>query len=250
MNDRQTPPLTEAAVRRSMEAAEANGLFERLKQLQGTLRSGSCAGCARCCAESVNAFYIEFLAIRRRLDQEPALKARLMPRILRHYLLEMVAVMPCPFLEEDRRCAIYEDRPLVCRQFGHWSRKDFQRNAEAVKRQNRAAAAYYRKHHGLVLPEAVVTQGLPYCEDFTVPHKTGPLKRGEQADAVFALDMTLLGLGLLDDALVGTPLVTWFVYTLYDPEEAGRLRLKVMAEYLEGGSSPALEAALAALSAE
>ncbi len=91
-----------------------------------------------------------------------------------------------------------------------------------------------------------MNQGLTYCEAFTVPHKTGPLKRGEQTDAVFALDMTLLGLGCLDETLMGTPLVTWFVYTLYSPGEAGRLRLQVM----ENGSSQALEDALSALSAE
>lgn len=30
----------------------------------------------------------------------------------------------CPFLQEDLKCAIYEDRPNVCRQFGdesHWA---------------------------------------------------------------------------------------------------------------------------------
>lgn len=30
----------------------------------------------------------------------------------------------CPFLQEDLKCAIYEDRPKVCRQFGdesHWA---------------------------------------------------------------------------------------------------------------------------------
>jgi Fe-S-cluster containining protein len=26
---------------------------------------------------------------------------------------------PCMFLNQDRRCSIYEDRPLVCRLFGH-----------------------------------------------------------------------------------------------------------------------------------
>lgn len=241
------PTMTEEQISRALEAAQGAGLLERLKQLYGGLRTGSCAGCARCCSESVNAFYIEFLAILERLNREPELKHRLLRRAVRHYMLEMVTLMPCPFLEEDKRCAIYEERPLVCRQFGHWSRRDFNRNAEAVARQNRQAAEYYLKNHGLVLPEEVVRQALPYCESFSVPHKTGPMKRGEQADDVFALDVVLLEQGLLDPELVGTPLVSWFVYTRFSPEEAGALRLQVMQEHLKTGQSPTLERILNSL---
>jgi len=165
-----------------------------------------------------------------------------MPRILRYYMLEMVEVSSCPFLDSDRRCAVYSQRPLVCRQFGHWSRKDFARNIDAVLKANREAADYYRDSYGMMLPETVVNRALDYCEDFKVAYKTGPMKRGEQADAVFNLDTVFLSKGLLSEELLGTPLVTWFIYTLYSPEEAGELRLRVMQEYLEKGVSETLDA--------
>lgn len=233
----------------SVLQADREGLFDRLTALYDTIRSGECAGCTQCCAESVNAFYIEFLAIWSRLQREPMLKARLMPRILRYYLLEMVERASCPFLDADGRCAVYEERPLVCRQFGHWSRKDFSRNIEAVLKANREAAEYYRTTHGLTLPGPVVEKTLQYCEAFEVAHKTGPMKRGEQTDTVFMLDVPFLQKGLLAEDLLGTPLVSWFVYTLYTPEEAGALRLQVMGEYLANGRSETLEAALTAAAA-
>ncbi len=236
--------LTIEELNASVAVAEKEGVFGALTTLYGTLKSGNCAGCTRCCAESVNAFFIEFLAIWNRMEQDEALKAHLMPRIIRYYMLEMVERSSCPFLDDDGRCAVYEQRPLVCRQFGHWSRKDFARNIEAVLKSNREAADYYRDTYGMILPETVVNRALDYCEDFDVPYKTGPMKRGEQADAVFNLDTVFLREGLLSEELLGTPLVTWFIYTLYSPEEAGALRLKVMGEYLESGKSSTLEVLL------
>ncbi len=233
--------LSETTLKNALSLAEQKNLFKKLDGLYATIKSGNCAGCTQCCAESVNAFYIEFLAILNRMHEDAALKARLMPRIIRYYMLEMVARNACPFLDGEGRCEVYDQRPLVCRQFGHWSRKDFNRNIEAVLQANRDAAAYYHETYGIDIPEAVINQTLHYCEDFEVTHKTGPLKRGEQADAVFMLDVPFLQQGLLDETLLGTPLVSWFVYTRYSPEEAGKLRLKVMAEYLEKGASETLE---------
>lgn len=234
--------LADEELEKTVALAEKQELFRRLDSLYQTIRSGQCAGCTQCCAESVNAFYVEFLGIWNRMHQDPALKARLMPRIVRHYMLEMVVREACPFLDAAGRCEVYDQRPLVCRQFGHWGRKDFNRNIEAVLKSNREAAAYYHQTYGLELPEAVVNKTLHYCEEFAVERKTGPMKRGEQADAVFMLDVPFLEQGLLDEDLLGTPLVTWFIYTLYSPAEAGSLRLQVMAEYLKDGSSSTLDA--------
>ncbi|HLW39654.1 MAG TPA: YkgJ family cysteine cluster protein [Brumimicrobium sp.] len=32
-------------------------------------------------------------------------------------------VAPCPFLGEDNRCSVYENRPLACREYPHTNRK-------------------------------------------------------------------------------------------------------------------------------
>ena len=31
--------------------------------------------------------------------------------------------LPCPFLEEDNRCSVYEDRPKACREYPHTDRR-------------------------------------------------------------------------------------------------------------------------------
>lgn len=236
--------MSEVGLEKSIGLAEASGLFVGLERVYSDVPSGQCTGCTQCCSESVNAFYIEFLNIWRRLKKDPARKRRLMPRILRYYMLEMVERASCPFLDDDGRCAVYSERPLVCRQFGHWSRKAFGRNIEAVLQANRDAADFYRTTYGLVLPEAAVNKTMAYCEAFQAQRKIGPIRRGEQTDAVFALDLPFLQEKLLNESLIGIPLVTWFIYTVFDPEEAGTLRLKVMHEFLDHGASETLDTLL------
>lgn len=241
--------LTSEELNKAAAFASKKELYDKVTALYGTLRTGSCAGCAKCCAESVNAFFVEFLCIWGRLEADTALKAHLMPKILRHYMLEMVTVGPCPFLSEQGRCLVYAQRPLTCRQFGHWSRREFEKNVVAVHRANEEAAAFYKDTYGMVLPEHVVNGGLSYCEDFEVAHKTGPIKRGEQADAIFAQDVILLKEGLMREELLATPLVSWFVYTILSPEDAGEIRLTVMREYLAVGHSETLEKLITSSSA-
>lgn len=42
---------------------------------------------------------------------------------------------PCPFLETDNTCRIYEDRPKACRQYPHTGEMEFAKNFE-LHRQN------------------------------------------------------------------------------------------------------------------
>ena len=35
---------------------------------------------------------------------------------------------PCPFLQADNKCAVYDDRPRACRQYPHTGTKDFSKN--------------------------------------------------------------------------------------------------------------------------
>lgn len=35
---------------------------------------------------------------------------------------------PCPFLQSDNKCSVYDDRPKACRQYPHTGTKDFSKN--------------------------------------------------------------------------------------------------------------------------
>lgn len=85
-----------------------------------------CLACANCCKTTSPIFY--------QRDIERAAKAcRLKPgefidRYLRidedsDYVLKQ---SPCPFLDGDNYCVIYEDRPNACREYPHTNRKKMQ----------------------------------------------------------------------------------------------------------------------------
>lgn len=37
---------------------------------------------------------------------------------------------PCPFLQSDNKCAVYDERPTACRQYPHTGTSDFSKNLE------------------------------------------------------------------------------------------------------------------------
>ena len=42
--------------------------------------------------------------------------------------------LPCPFLENDNRCAIYDHRPKACREFPHTNRPKFHQTASLTQK--------------------------------------------------------------------------------------------------------------------
>jgi Fe-S-cluster containining protein len=93
-----------------------------------------CLSCANCCKTTSPIFY--------QRDIERASKAlRLKPgafidRYLRideeqDYVLKQA---PCPFLDQDNYCSIYEDRPAACREYPHTNRKNMYQILELTYR--------------------------------------------------------------------------------------------------------------------
>lgn len=90
------------------------------------------AGCAHCCYTGVSATQLEWDGILKRVEEKgidlnqiiersqrtiTRIKATLQsgkhPDLTEWH--QLVINQPCPFLEEDQTCAVYEDRPLDCR---------------------------------------------------------------------------------------------------------------------------------------
>jgi uncharacterized protein len=91
-----------------------------------TFESVNCLSCANCCKTTSPVFY--------QRDIERAAKAiRLKPgefidKFLRvdedkDYVLKQT---PCPFLDRENYCSIYQDRPTACREYPHTNRKKIQ----------------------------------------------------------------------------------------------------------------------------
>lgn len=83
----------------------------------------NCLDCANCCKTTSPIFYqndIERVA--RKLRMKPG-------EFIEHYLRidedndYVLKSSPCPFLDADNYCAVYDERPKACREYPHTDRK-------------------------------------------------------------------------------------------------------------------------------
>lgn len=82
-----------------------------------------CLTCANCCKTTSPIFYetdIERAAKALRVKPGDFVKKYLRIDEDKDYVLQS---SPCPFLNEDNYCSIYEDRPKACREYPHTNRK-------------------------------------------------------------------------------------------------------------------------------
>ena len=85
-----------------------------------------CLKCANCCKTTGPLFtQKDLLRIAKYLRMKPN-------TFMKQYLrLDedqdwVLQTLPCPFLDSDNRCSIYDVRPKACREFPHTDRKKFQ----------------------------------------------------------------------------------------------------------------------------
>jgi Fe-S-cluster containining protein len=85
-----------------------------------------CLSCANCCKTTGPLFTladIERIAKYLRLKPQQFIDNYLRIDEDKDYVLQSV---PCPFLDQDNTCFIYDVRPKACREFPHTNRKKFQ----------------------------------------------------------------------------------------------------------------------------
>ncbi|SCZ79112.1 YkgJ family cysteine cluster protein [Acidaminobacter hydrogenoformans] len=231
-------PLVGDCWERAFHHAGENGLFERLLTVYNKVPGGKCSGCTACCAESVSTFFVEWLRIRDFLVKGGRW-AEALRRAEAFAFDELARPMKCPMLEADGRCMIYEVRPLTCRIFGHLQAADYGRNLKAVLKANRRAADQILKHHGVVLPTAVVEKAIPYCESFI---SEAPMSSGERDalfDDLFSMDSRFLMAGLLEPDQIQLGLVDWFAMVRLEPEALAEERLRRAAAGSSGNAAAA-----------
>ena len=82
-----------------------------------------CLTCANCCKTTSPIFYqndIERVAKSLRMRPGDFITKFLRTDEDGDYVLQTA---PCPFLDEDNHCQVYEDRPKACREYPHTDRK-------------------------------------------------------------------------------------------------------------------------------
>lgn len=225
----------------SLKIGEKFSYFRHLEKLYKTIPQGICTGCAKCCMESVHTHYIEFLNIFKYLKENKRLYEELLPKIIKYYFLEMIERNPCPLLNDKGMCSIYEYRPLICRLFGHSTEKEHEENYKNVLSSNIAHMKFFKNRYHILLPKEVIYYKIPYCKDFQCDKRVKKAQRQRLMDSIFTIESAFFMRGLIAEDFLNTGLVSWFVYTIFDMEEAGDLRIKIMKEYLEKGNSSTLE---------
>ncbi|MBN2898605.1 MAG: YkgJ family cysteine cluster protein [Clostridia bacterium] len=207
---------------------EEASIIEKLQVVYEEVPSGHCEGCLKCCTESVNTFFVEYVNILRFLTDYPQIIEAHAEKISRFFLLEMMESMYCPFVDDRGRCAIYPVRPLPCRVFGHLNVEDYQDNYEKVLASNEALAEYYQTTYGLTLPEEVVHRKIPHCKSFISDGGLTIDDRDDMVDLLFSLDSKFLMHGCITFEEVNQSLITWFIKQVMPLEEAGDLRIQAM----------------------
>jgi uncharacterized protein len=82
-----------------------------------------CLHCANCCKTTSPIFYqtdIERVAKSLRLKPGDFIEKYLRIDEDKDYVLKSA---PCPFLDSENYCSVYEDRPKACREYPHTNRK-------------------------------------------------------------------------------------------------------------------------------
>ncbi len=103
------------------DARKVDDAFHRVHQ--EVFEEVNCLSCANCCKTTSPIFYsndIDRLA--KSFRMKPGLFVEKFLRIDndKDYVLKS---SPCPFLDAENYCSVYEDRPKACREYPHTDRK-------------------------------------------------------------------------------------------------------------------------------
>jgi Fe-S-cluster containining protein len=103
-----------------------------------------CLACANCCKTISPIFTSKDVErIASRLGMAPG---KFMDQYLRidedHDMV--LKSSPCPFLQPDNRCRIYDDRPKACREYPHTGQRKFQSHIEITKQNILVCPAAFR----------------------------------------------------------------------------------------------------------
>jgi uncharacterized protein len=103
-----------------------------------------CLDCANCCSTISPIFTSKDVErIAGRLDLSPGKFMETYLRIDEDQDMVLQS-SPCPFLEADKRCRIYEDRPKACREYPHTGQRKFHSHIEITQKNVLVCPAAFR----------------------------------------------------------------------------------------------------------
>lgn len=205
-------------VRKHAEIAAQKGYLIQLNEVYAKIPTGSCSACTKCCSESVNMSYLEFLNVVFHCfnDKSFAHQDPLPLKMMTYFIFEFAKPMKCPFLTDEKRCYIYDYRPLPCRLFGNATEKAYDHNYQAVLKQNQMLSRDLFKAYGLKLPKRIVNQNIAFCKSYKVDKPMNSDKINAFYDAIVHLDGSFCLRENLSPDEPSDNLVGWFVSLLLE----------------------------------
>lgn len=86
-------------------------VYDKLCDLTDYTKNGVCSGCGRCCSNNIPLTKKEIKELKQ------IVKKRKLKPTWNIALTNMRNYSNCPFLTNDNKCLIYQDRPQICKSF-------------------------------------------------------------------------------------------------------------------------------------
>jgi Fe-S-cluster containining protein len=103
-----------------------------------------CLSCANCCKTTSPIFRdvdIQRLSAHLKMEAQVFIESYLKLDAEGDFVLQQ---SPCSFLQEDNKCAVYESRPLACREYPHTNRKKMHQILELSRKNTEICPAVAR----------------------------------------------------------------------------------------------------------
>lgn len=201
-------------------------LRTELNKIYSRIPEGDCKGCANCCQESVGASFAEAQTIIEDIKQMPKLKRNeLLERIFEYYFDIYQQRNKCPFLDGNKRCEIYDSRPLNCRLYGHWRENEYNENYTRLHAENKEIVTIINSKYGYKVDEAYASFCIPYCKDFKGKILSKE-QRNELYDELIVLDSKLFIKEGFEIAYEDKGIVEHVVDSLLSKEKIFELKMK------------------------
>lgn len=203
-----------------------NTLKLELNKIYSKVPKGDCAGCANCCQESVGASFAEAQMIIEDIKKMPETeKYKLLERIFEYYFEIYQLRKECPFLDADKRCGIYDSRPLNCRLYGHWDEKEYNENYKRLCIENKEIKKIIYNEYGYNVKDDYVLFHIPYCKDFKGRLLSGQERNGLY-DELIVLDSKLFLKEGFEMAYEDKGIVEHIIDNLFSKEKLFELKMK------------------------
>lgn len=205
-----------------------NDLFKELNDLYNSIPNGDCIGCGKCCMESVGANLVEFLNIYNYLNENNYIYNIVMEKILDYYFLEYKEKRSCPFKDSSNRCLIYDVRPLNCRIYGHWTKTDYNKNYDRIKKDNIEFAKYMSDEHNIKIEDDILNYKIEYCKKFkpSIDYMNKE-ERMNYYDKGIVIDSKLYSKGIMDIEFRDRGIVEYFIESIFFNSVASNIRMNI-----------------------